>query len=140
MAWYSKEIKVQTNGKGLYEVTNLVEVALKLSKIKIGMLHLFVKHTSASFCISENADPTAKKDIEYFFEKIAPEAEPWHQHTLEGYDDSPSHIRSILTHTSESTPIIGGRLSLGTWQGLYLFEHRRQPHQRTIALQFNGDL
>ena len=140
MAWYSKEIKLQTCGKGLYEVTTAVEAILKESKIKMGMLYVFVKHTSASFCISENADPTAKRDVEYFFEKIAPEAESWHLHTLEGPDDSPSHIRSILTHTSESIPIIGGCLTLGTWQGLYLFEHRSQSHQRTIVLQFHGDL
>ena len=99
------------------------------------MCYLFIPHTSASLVISENYDPTAKLDLETFMDRLVPESQPWHEHTLEGPDDSPSHMRAILTATSLTIPIDDGRLSLGTWQGVYLFEHRRRGHRRQVLLR-----
>lgn len=100
-----------------------------------GICHLFIQHTSASMVVSESYDPTAKLDLEAFMERLAPERQNWHRHTLEGGDDSPSHMRSILTSTSLSIPIDDGHLTLGTWQGVYLFEHRRSAHNRRILIR-----
>jgi secondary thiamine-phosphate synthase enzyme len=136
--WYKNTVDVQTKGKGLYPCTSAIQQALRQSGIQEGMCFLFLQHTSASLLISESYDPSAKEDLEQFMERIAPERESWYRHTMEGADDSPSHIRAMLTSCSETIPIENGQLALGTWQGLYLFEHRRQPHRRTILLRCIG--
>lgn len=100
---------------------------------------MFVQHTSASLLIQENADPSARADLETFFARLAPEDEAWHTHTAEGPDDMPAHLRAALTNTSESIPVVEGRLGLGTWQGLYLFEHRRRAHRRRLVVTVSGD-
>lgn len=126
-------VDVQTSGKGLYSVTDQIRTALE-DLPKAGLLNVFIKHTSASLIIQENADPTAKMDLEEYFERLAPEGEAWHKHTLEGPDDTTSHLKAALTNTSLNIPIVGGRLGLGTWQGIYLFEHRKHSHNRQLIL------
>ena len=135
MEWLREEIMIQTRGKGLYPISSEIGQALRNWQVREGLLHLFIPHTSASLVINESYDPSARQDLEAFLERLAPEGEDWHRHTLEGRDDSPSHMRSILTSTSLSIPIDGGELSLGTWQGVYLAEHRAQPHRRRILLR-----
>jgi len=131
-------LSINTRGKGTTEITRLVADIVKRSGIRTGTATVFVRHTSASLVIMENADPSARRDLEEFFEKLVPEDTPWFSHTLEGADDMPSHIRMALTRTSEVIPVMDGRLVLGTWQGIFLFEHRRAPHQREIAVAVVG--
>lgn len=135
MEWLKAELEVRTPGQGLHDVTSLVTARLEAWGVREGMCHLYLRHTSASLLISENYDPTARRDLEEFLRRIAPENQPWHAHTIEGPDDSPSHMRALLTGTSESIPIDDGKLSLGTWQGIYLCEHRTDPHRRTLLLR-----
>ncbi len=135
MEWLKDEIEVRTPGQGLHDFTAAVADRLRAWKVQEGLCHLYLQHTSASLLISENYDPTARKDLEEFLRRLAPEGEPWHRHTLEGPDDSPSHMRALLTGTSESIPVDDGRLSLGTWQGIYLCEHRRDPHRRIVLIR-----
>jgi secondary thiamine-phosphate synthase enzyme len=135
MEWLKGEIQVQSKGKGLYSVTNDIQEVIRSWQVRGGLLHLFIPHTSASLIINENYDPTAQQDLEAFLDRLAPEGRDWHRHTLEGRDDSPSHMRSILTSTSLSIPIDDGELSLGTWQGVYLAEHRTRPHRRRILIR-----
>jgi len=130
---------VPTLGKGTYEITDEISELLTRSGIMTGLATVFVQHTSASLVIYENADPTARKDLHRFFEDLVPEDHPNLIHTAEGPDDSTSHLRMALTRTSESIPIAHGRLQLGTWQGIYLFEHRRAPHRRTIVVSLIGN-
>jgi secondary thiamine-phosphate synthase enzyme len=129
---------VATRGKGTYEITDQVEKLLRASGITTGLATVFVRHTSASLVIYENADPTARADLHRYFEDLVPEDHPGLVHTAEGPDDSTSHLKMALTRTSESVPIAGGRLTLGTWQGIYLFEHREAPHRRTITVSLLG--
>ncbi|RMF41833.1 MAG: YjbQ family protein [Anaerolineae bacterium] len=138
MQWYKATIEIQTRGKGLYPITEVVSEHIHHWGLREGMCFLYVQHTSASLVISESYDPTARQDMEAFLERIAPEGQPWYHHTLEGADDSPSHLRAMLTSTSESIPIEDGRLALGTWQGIYLAEHRTRPHRRRILLRALG--
>jgi len=135
MNWHKAEITVTTPKQGFHDITELVTGQISKWKIRDGMCYLYLQHTSASLCISENYDPTAKLDLEEFLERIAPENQSWHQHTLEGPDDSPSHMRAIVTGVSLMIPIDDGQLSLGTWQGLYLCEHRHASHRRTVLLR-----
>jgi secondary thiamine-phosphate synthase enzyme len=135
MDWYKEVLEINTCGKGLYLFTDLVEGYIQKLGVTEGMCYLYVPHTSASLVISESYDPTAKVDLEAFMERLAPEDQSWHRHTLEGRDDSPSHMRSILTQTSVTIPIDDGKLSLGTWQGIYLFEHRVRSHHRKVFLR-----
>ena len=139
MASAHTSLQVATRGKGLYKFTQSVERWLHGQKIANGVLTVFVQHTSCSLIIQENADPDVTLDMRDFFEKLVPEDAEGFRHTLEGPDDMTSHIRSALTSTSLSIPVIDGRLALGTWQGLYVFEHRIRPHQRTIILQLLGE-
>jgi secondary thiamine-phosphate synthase enzyme len=132
-------IRIRTRGKGLHEITGEVERAAGGSGIGDGIVTVFVRHTSASLVIMENADPSARRDLEVFFEKLVPDDTPWFSHTLEGPDDMPSHIRMALTRTGETIPLRGGRMLLGTWQGIYLFEHRAMPHQREIVVTVMGE-
>jgi secondary thiamine-phosphate synthase enzyme len=130
---------VPTRGKGTYEITDEVAALVKSSGITTGLATVFIQHTSASLVIYENADPTARADLHRFFEDLVPEDDPRLVHTLEGPDDSTSHLRMVLTRTSESIPISECRLQLGTWQGIFLFEHRRAPHRRTVVVSLIGN-
>lgn len=134
MNWHKETLTISTRGKGLYAFTNEVEKRLRSWGVQEGMCYLYLPHTSASLVISENYDPTARVDLEAFMERLVPEDQSWHQHTLEGADDSPS-IRAMLTLTSISIPIEDGGLCLGTWQGIYLFEHRTTGHRRRVLLR-----
>lgn len=125
---------VPTHGRGLVEVTSLVQTCVARGLDGDGLCTVMVRHTSASLVIQENADPSAARDLEAFFERIAAEHDPLWTHTTEGPDDMPSHVRAALTATSVSIPVLAGRLGLGTWQGLFLFEHRRRPHRRELLV------
>ena len=139
MSAYTTSFTVPTKGKGTYEITDQVHAALVKSGIKTGMLTVFIQHTSASLVIYENADPSARVDLHAFFERLVPENTPYFVHTDEGPDDMPSHLRMGLTRTSEVIPIAGGRMALGTWQGIFLFEHRRAPHSRSVVVSVVGE-
>lgn len=132
-------IEVSTRGKGLYEVTAPILAWVSRQGFTTGLLTVFCRHTSASLLIQENADPGVRTDMERYFERIAPEDPHAYVHTLEGADDMPAHIRSALTSVQLSIPLTGGALALGAWQGIYLFEHRRAPHRRTLALHLLGE-
>jgi secondary thiamine-phosphate synthase enzyme len=136
---HSREISVATRGKGLYEFTSEVDRWLAGCGAKTGLVTVFIRHTSASLTIQENADPDVVHDLKVFFERIAPEDNRLYRHTVEGPDDMPAHIRAALTAAQLSIPVSGGRMTLGTWQGLYVFEHRTSSHHRSIALHFIGE-
>jgi secondary thiamine-phosphate synthase enzyme len=131
-------LTVEGRGKGLIEITREVKRWVEQQKIATGLLTLYCRHTSASILIQENADPDVQKDLKNFFEDIAPESRDY-IHDTEGPDDMPAHIRTALTHTSLSIPVTKGALVLGTWQGIFLFEHRSAPHRREIALHLIGE-
>ena len=135
---FTRSFDVPTRGKGTYGITTSVREILRESGITTGLVTVFVRHTSASLVIYENADPTAREDLHRFFEDLVPEDHPGLVHTAEGPDDSTSHLRMALTRTSESIPVADGNLQLGTWQGIYLFEHRSAPHQRTVSVSVIG--
>jgi secondary thiamine-phosphate synthase enzyme len=129
---------ISTRGKGTYEITEQIAERVKKSGIQQGTVTVFMSHTSASLIIYENADPSARTDLHHYFEKIAPENDPDYVHTAEGPDDMPSHLRMVLTRTSEVIPILNGRMTLGTWQGIFVFEHRSMPHRRTLYVNVTG--
>ena len=131
-------LQIQTDGKGLYEITDRVHEAIASMEVDDGVCVVFVQHTSASLTIQENADPSARRDLEDWMERSVPEGQREFTHTMEGPDDMPSHIRAMLTDVSLSIPIVEGRLALGTWQGIYLFEHRSATHDRRIVVQVTG--
>ncbi|HLJ47816.1 MAG TPA: secondary thiamine-phosphate synthase enzyme YjbQ [Bryobacteraceae bacterium] len=133
------QVHVQTRGKGLYNFTREVQTWMQGQKPQTGLLTLFCQHTSASLVIQENADPDVVEDLKDYFERLVPENTSLYRHTLEGPDDMTSHIRTALTQTHLSIPIHGGRLALGTWQGIYLFEHREHPHRRSVILHLLSD-
>jgi secondary thiamine-phosphate synthase enzyme len=135
---YSAEFVLRTNGKGTYEITDKVSELVRASRVQTGLANVFLQHTSASLLLFENADPTARRDLEEFFQRLVPEGEGYFSHTLEGPDDMPSHIRMALTRTSESIPVAAGQLRLGTWQGLFLFEHRANGSERSVAVSVIG--
>ena len=139
MTAHTATFTVRTHGKGTTEITREVAGIVTDSGVRNGTVTVFVRHTSASLVIMENADPSARRDLEVFFDKLVPENTPWFIHTQEGPDDMPSHIRMALTRTSEVIPVIDGRMTLGTWQGIFLFEHRRDPHCREIAVSVIGE-
>ena len=139
MPAHTDSFSLRSRGKGTTEITGQVDAIVRDSNILNGTVTVMVQHTSASLVIMENADPSARRDLEEFFERLVPEDTPWFVHTHEGPDDMPSHIRMALTRTSEVIPIINGRMTLGTWQGIFLFEHRRAPHQRQIAVSVVGE-
>jgi secondary thiamine-phosphate synthase enzyme len=134
----SKHLIVTTSGKGTYEITDQVESVLRDAGANNGIVTVFVQHTSCSLIVMENADPTARRDLEEFFDRLVPEDADYFEHQSEGSDDMPSHIRSVLTRTSETIPIVDGRLQLGTWQGIFIFEHRRAPHRRKVMVTIIG--
>lgn len=131
-------LTVQTDGQGLYEITSKVAGWVASQDIDDGLLTLFCRHTSASLTIQENADPDVMRDLQDFFKKLVPEDPRLYRHTIEGPDDMPAHIRSALTNVQLSIPVSGGRMALGTWQGIFLFEHRTLAHDRTIVLHLVG--
>ena len=135
MQWHSQTLSIQTNGKGLYNFTEKINTQIHDLGVQEGMAYLFVQHTSASLVINENYDPSAKRDIEQFLNRITPEGENWYEHTTEGEDDSPAHMRTMITHTSLTIPIDEGALNLGTWQGIFLAEHRRRNQMRLVLLR-----
>jgi len=134
-----EQVEVRTSGKGTYEITDQVQAKIDKSGVGSGVATIFVQHTSCSLIVMENADPTARRDLEEFFERLVPEDTDYFVHTSEGGDDSTSHIRMVLTRTSETIPIAGGKMQLGTWQGLFLFEHRKKPHRRQIFITILGE-
>jgi secondary thiamine-phosphate synthase enzyme len=135
---HTHSLQISTRGKGLYPFTREVAQWVPSLKIETGLLTVFVQHTSASLAIQENADPDVVKDLADYFERLAPENDPRHRHQDEGPDDMPAHIRSALTATSLTIPVVHGRMTLGTWQGIYLFEHRSAPHRRSVVLHLIG--
>jgi len=135
MDWHKETIELHTRGKGLYPFTDRIQDLVKQWRVQEGICFLYMPHTSASLVISESYDPTARLDLEEYLERIAPENQTWYRHTLEGADDSTSHMRAMLTDTSLSIPIDDSRLNIGTWQGVYLFEHRIRGHRRRIFIR-----
>lgn len=127
-----QHLTVSTNGQGLYEITH--DISSLLGRASQGLCHLFVQHTSCSLTIQENADPSAKLDLENWLNRLVPEGDPLYTHVFEGPDDITAHIKSMLTQTEMSVPIVNGKLALGTWQGIYLWEHRHQPQERKIVV------
>ncbi|MEW5893605.1 MAG: secondary thiamine-phosphate synthase enzyme YjbQ [Pseudomonadota bacterium] len=139
MQQFTSQFHINTRGKGLYAFTDQVSQWLAHCGVQAGLLTLFVQHTSASLLVQENADPDVRGDLERFLSRLVPEHDPIYRHTLEGPDDMPAHVRAALTQTQLSIPVAGGRLALGTWQGIYLFEHRRAPQQRRVAAHVIGE-
>jgi secondary thiamine-phosphate synthase enzyme len=133
MIW-QQELTIQTRGRGTYEVTRKVRDFVAESSLQVGLCHLFVHHTSASLILCENADPSVRTDLERFLSQLAPDGRASYAHSSEGPDDMPAHIRSILTNVDLTVPVVNGACALGTWQGIYLYEHRTQPHRRRITL------
>lgn len=139
MKVYTAELAIRTRGKGTYEISDEIAKIVSDSGIVSGQVTVLLRHTSASLILMENADPSARRDLERWFDRLVREDDPDFVHTLEGPDDMPSHIRMVLTRSSEVIPILRGRMALGTWQGIFIFEHRRQPHQRSIAVTVMGE-
>ena len=138
MKAHTDSFTVATRGKGTCEITDEVARIVRESGVRTGTATVFIQHTSASLVIYENADPSARADLHAFFERLVPEDEDYYTHTAEGSDDTASHLRMVLTRSSESVPVVQGRLALGTWQGIFLFEHRRAAHRRTIVVSVVG--
>lgn len=135
----SHQLTIETRGRGLYEFTLEIGAWVDRNKFKEGLLTIHLQHTSASLLIQENASPDVRRDLEAFFERLAPDGDPLFEHTLEGDDDMPAHIRTALTTVNLSLPVCQGRLVLGTWQGIYLWEHRLHGHARHVVLHFIGE-
>ena len=139
MKQFTNTLSVPTRGKGLYEITPRVEAWIATTELQTGLLTAFIRHTSASLVIQENADPDVVADLTEFFGRLVKESDSWYRHHAEGPDDMTSHIRSALTQTSVAIPLVDGRLAFGTWQGLFVFEHRAHPHTRQVTLHLLGE-
>jgi secondary thiamine-phosphate synthase enzyme len=139
MKQFTHRMQVATRGKGLYSITAEIEKWVEGQGVRTGLLTVFIQHTSASLVIQENADPDVVRDLDEFFARIVPEDASWYRHTAEGPDDMPAHIRAALTQTQLTIPLADSRLALGTWQGIYLFEHRSRSHRRSIVLHLAGE-
>ena len=139
MLFFQTELQQATRGRGTYDLTPVAQHAVAKSAARRGLCTAFVHHTSASLIICENADPDVRKDLERFMARLVPDGDRLFEHTAEGPDDMPSHVRSVLTQTSLGIPIVDGRLDLGTWQGLYLYEHRLSAHTRRVSLTIVGE-
>ena len=135
---FQEELVIETPGRGGFEITADVAALIDGSSITDGLCHLFIRHTSASLMVNENADPVVLEDLETFMRDLVPDGDPRFRHTAEGPDDMPAHIRSLLTQTDLSIPIRGRRLTLGSWQGIFLWEHRTRPHRRTVLVSIQG--
>ncbi|MEM1107642.1 MAG: secondary thiamine-phosphate synthase enzyme YjbQ [Planctomycetota bacterium] len=138
MQVFHHTVSISTYGQGTTEITSQIRDALRESGLMAGTVNVFCQHTSCSLVLMENADPSARQDLEAFLSKLVPEDEPYFVHTAEGPDDMPSHIKMVLTRTSETIPFADGRLLLGTWQGLFLWEHRDHPHTRRLVVTVTG--
>jgi secondary thiamine-phosphate synthase enzyme len=136
---FQSEIRVDTTGRGTYDLTREVQQAVRDSSVEAGLCHLFIQHTSASLMLCENADPSVRRDLETFMVRQVPDGDPMFTHTAEGPDDMSAHVRSILTQSDLNIPVRGGRCALGTWQGVYLWEHRTSPHARRVVLTVQGE-
>ena len=134
-----QELGITTRGRGTYDISDRVQEAVRASGIRTGICHVFIRHTSASLMLSENADPAVRRDLETFMARLVPDGDPMFTHDAEGPDDMPSHVRSILTQSDLNLPISDGRCALGTWQGVFLWEHRSAGHQRQILLTISGE-
>lgn len=132
-------ITISTRGRGSYEITGEVQRAVASSGVRRGLCHVFIHHTSASLMLCENADPSVRSDLEAFMSRLAPDGDPLFSHTAEGADDMPAHVRSVLTQSGLDLPVSGGRCDLGTWQGIYVWEHRVAPHTRRLTLTIHGE-
>ncbi|MEI6351140.1 MAG: secondary thiamine-phosphate synthase enzyme YjbQ [Verrucomicrobiota bacterium] len=139
MKAHCESFEVITRGKGTYEITDRVTAIVRKSGVKTGTVTVFIQHTSASLIIFENADRSARVDLEAYFERLIPEDSDYFVHTAEGPDDSTSHIRMVLTRSSEVIPVAQGRVQLGTWQGIFVFEHRRATHHRSLVVSVLGE-
>ena len=133
------ELTVNTKGRGTYGLSREVEEFVGECGVTTGLCHLFIRHTSASLMVCENADPAVMRDLEAFMQRQVPDGDPLFTHTAEGPDDMPAHVRSVLTQSDLNLPISGGQCALGTWQGIFLWEHRHAPHRRKVILTVNGD-
>ncbi len=138
MIVHTEALRVATPGRGLVDVTRDLRAIVSATGATTGTATVFCQHTSASLVIQENADPSAMRDLLTWFERLAPDGDPRYTHVDEGPDDMPSHLRAAVTRTSETIPIVGGQLTLGTWQGIYLFEHRTSPHDRSLVISVIG--
>ena len=138
MTMHQESITVATPGRGLHEVSAQVAAVVARAGLRTGLCVVFCRHTSCSLLIQENADPSARRDLEAWLERLAPEGDPRYTHTAEGPDDMPSHLRAAVTKTSETIPVVDGALALGTWQGIFLAEHRARPHRRTLVVHVQG--
>lgn len=134
-----REIQVETRGRGTYELSGEVQSVVRGAGIRSGMCHLFIRHTSASLMLCENADPAVLRDLETFMARTAPDGDPMFTHTAEGPDDMSAHVRSVLTQSDLNIPVRDGRCALGTWQGVYLWEHRTSPHARRVIVTVQGE-
>ncbi len=139
MKQHARELVVETRGRGLVEITDTVATWLRSTGVATGLLTLHVRHTSASLLVQENADPEVKRDLERFLARLVPDGDPLFEHDSEGPDDMPAHVRAALTATTLSIPVVDGEPALGTWQGIYLYEHRVRPHRRRIAAHVIGE-
>ena len=139
MSVYQQTIEVVTEGRGTYEFSHDVQAIVAQAGVRTGICQIFIHHTSASLILSENADSDVRRDLESFMARLVPDGDPLYRHTLEGPDDMPAHIRSVLTQSALSLPVGGGRCELGTWQGVYLWEHRSAGHQRRVTVTVIGD-
>ena len=131
-------LSIRTNGRGTYNITAEIAAAVVRSGVDTGLCHLFVQHTSASLILCENADPAVRSDLEHFLVRLVPDGDPLYRHSQEGPDDMPAHIRSILTNMDLTVPVTAGGLALGTWQGIYLYEHRSHSHRRQVTVTVQG--
>ena len=138
MTAHNATIEIATPGRGFHEISADLQRAVTQSAVGTGICHVFLRHTSASLLITENADPDVRRDLEAFIGKLAPDGDPAYLHSMEGPDDMPAHIRSVLTASELTIPVRGGRLALGTWQGAYLWEHRLRPHRRRLEITVMG--
>lgn len=134
-----QELVVATQGRGTYDLSADVQDVVAASGIKVGMCHIFIRHTSASLMLCENADPAVRLDLETFMSRLVPDGDPMFTHTAEGPDDMPAHVRSILTQSDLNLPVSAGQCTLGTWQGIYLWEHRLAPHTRHVVVTVQGE-
>lgn len=135
---HRQTLQIRTSGRGSYEITAEVERAIADSGVQTGLCHLFIQHTSASLIVCENADPTVRRDLDAYFDRLVPDGDPLFEHTAEGADDMPAHIRSVLTQSDITVPVTGGRSGLGTWQGIFVYEHRLAPHRRSVVVTVQG--
>lgn len=133
------EINVSTSGRGTYDISQQIQDFVGSASVTTGLCHVFIKHTSASLMLCENADPAVLRDLETFMARQVPDGDPMFTHTAEGPDDMPAHVRSVLTQSDINLPVSNGRCALGTWQGIYLWEHRFAPHLRTVTLTLTGE-